>query len=105
MDNLNKLMDLTRQVQALVEAGDWGEAAALEQSRKPLVEAFLSSGPSQSELARAGEVFEKVVAIDARMLVRIGKQRKDALLEMRDERGASEAARAYLAHAVTDPGR
>lgn len=105
MDNLKKLMDLTRQVQALVEAGEWSEAAALEHSRKPLVEAFLSSGPSQSELARAGEVFEKVVAIDARMLARIGKQRKTALLEMRAERGAGEAARAYLANAVPDPVR
>lgn len=105
MDNLNKLMDLTRQVQSLVEAGDWSEAAALEHSRKPLVEAFLSSSPSQSEMARAGEVFEKVVAIDARMLARIGNQRQEALLEMREERGASEAARAYLAHAVPDQRR
>lgn len=105
MDNLKKLMDLTRQVQALVEAGEWNEAAALEHSRKPLVEAFLASSPDSSELARAGEIFEQVVAIDARMLARIGAQRKEALLELRTERGAGEAARAYLAHSVPDPVR
>lgn len=105
MDNLGKLLDLTREVQALVEEGAWSKAASLERSRRPLVEAFLAADPGSAELARAGEVFEKVVAIDARMLARIGSQRKVAMLEMREERGAREAARAYLANSVASTGQ
>lgn len=103
MNNLNKLIDLTREVQSLVEAGEWMAAARLEASRRPLVEAFLDARPGRSELAAAGEVFEKVVAIDARMLARIRTQRGDALGELRREAGAGEAAKAYLANSLSVP--
>ena len=103
MNKLEKLIELTQQVQALVESGDWTKAASLESRRRPLVEAFLETGPSKSEIAAAGDVFKKVVAIDARMVERIELQRRDALGELRKETGAGKAAKAYLANSVSAP--
>lgn len=103
MSNLEKLIELTHEVQSLVEAGEWIEAAKLEKSRRPLVEAFLDARPRGDELARAGDVFEKVVAIDTRMLARIREQRGDALLELQRETGSGRAAQAYLSNSVCLP--
>lgn len=101
MSNLNKLLELTTKVQSLVEAGDWVAAAKLEASRRPLVEAFFAARPGKRDLAGAGDVFEKVMAIDACMLDQIRAQRGSALGELRRETGAGEAAKAYLTHSVS----
>ncbi|NNF51011.1 MAG: flagellar protein FliT [Gammaproteobacteria bacterium] len=101
MNNLNKLIELTTEVQALVEAGDWIAAAKLEASRRPLVEAFFDARPGSQDLAEAGDVFEKVIALDARMLDHIRGQRRIALSELRRETGAGEAAKAYLNHSLS----
>lgn len=96
MTELQNLVELTQQVQRLVEAGDWGEAARLDRDRRPLMEAFLARHQNEHTRAEAAATVRKVIAMDRETLQVIGDRRTAALSDASQRFTAGRAIRAYL---------
>lgn len=101
MAELEKLLELTRRVQHLVEAGEWAEAARLDRDRRPLMEAFMARHPDEQDRAEAAATVRKVIAIDRETLQCLGERRGEALAEAGRRFTAGRAIRAYLDQPVT----
>ncbi len=102
MTELEQLVELTRQVQRLVEAGDWSEAARLDSDRRPLMEAFMARHQDEQARARAAATVRKVIAIDRETLQVLGERRGAVLAEAGRRFTAGRAIRAYLEQPESD---
>ena len=59
---LDRALAVTRELQAHIEAGDWGQAADLESERRRLLEAFFAERPAAADLARVLGVMRDLIA-------------------------------------------
>ena len=103
MTELQNLVELTQQVQRLVEAGDWSEAARLDRDRRPLMEAFMARHQNEHTRAEAAATVRKVIAMDRETLQAIGESRTAALTDASRSFTAGRAIRAYLEHPGAQP--
>ena len=59
---LDRALAVNRELHARMEAGDWGQAASLENERRRLLETFFSERPAAADLSRILAVMRDLIA-------------------------------------------
>jgi len=101
VSTLDKIIELTERVEACVDDGDWGEAAALDVQRVEVIGQYLNEvgdGPGQ---AAAAHMLRELLARNELAMRKVQVMR-ELIAEKTTQLRASDAAlKAYVAHSAS----
>ena len=101
MNQLDQIMELTRQVEAQVDAGEWAQASELETRRRVLM-AELAASAQNPEGVHG--LFEQLAGRNDQMLDKITAYRQDLEQQQRRLHQGAGAVHAYLSNTEPEPG-
>ena len=102
MTELERILDLTRQVEARVDAGDWAEASSLEATRRSLMNDVAKSPAHNPEGLRG--LLEELAKRNDRMVAKLTASREGLEKQQSDMARGAPAVRAYLNNISSEGG-
>jgi len=97
-DDLERLLEITRQLRAGFEHDEWAGAGDLEAERRAIIERVFDERPTAAELPRLTATLREVVRLNEE-LIGLAEHRRRALgREIDTARLGSRAGQAYRSH-------
>jgi translation initiation factor 2B subunit (eIF-2B alpha/beta/delta family) len=94
---LERALQLSRELEGRVDAGDWPAAAALESERRELLQRFFATRPPAAELPRTIELLKQLIAANDALVGRAEHVQRGLA---RDAETIGIGRRAVLAYAT-----
>lgn len=99
MSPLDRILDLTRQVEAQVDRGDWLAAGALDQERRQLLETLIADNHLQQLGPNARAVLQEILARNQQTVGKVQNHKTQLAAISTRLNQAPDAMRAYRANA------
>ena len=97
---LERVLELSRELAARVDAGDWEAAASLEADRRVLLEAFFAVPPPVADLPRTIDLLKQLLAANDLLVGRAEHLQRGLAREAETIGTGRRAVLAYSSHAT-----
>ena len=99
MPLLDRILELTRQVEERVDRGDWLQAGTLDMERRQLLEDLVAGDGLQKLAPAARAALQEILARNQHTVAKVQAQQKQLAAASSQLNRASGAVRAYRANA------